>query len=74
MARYKHIDTKPKFLPIDLARQFWEIRPATRVVLTTGYTATLDTPRAREIGFCELLLKPYNIQALGDCVRRALNG
>ena len=51
-----------------------EIRPATRIVLTTGYTATLDTPRAREIGFRELLLKPYSIQALGDCVQRALNG
>ena len=66
--------TMPQLSGIDLARRLWEIRPATRVVLTTGYTATLDTPRAREIGFCELLLKPYNIQALGDCVRRALNG
>ncbi len=64
--------TMPQLSGIDLARRLWEIRPATRIILTTGYTATLDTPRAREIGFCELLLKPYSIQALGDCVKRAL--
>ncbi len=65
--------TMPQLSGIDLARQLWEIRPGTRIILTTGYTATLDTPRAREIGFRELLLKPYSIQALGDCVQRALS-
>jgi CheY-like chemotaxis protein len=66
--------TMPQYSGIDLARRLWEIRPGARVVLTTGYSATLDSPRAREIGFRELLLKPYNIQALGDCVKRALAG
>ena len=65
--------TMPQLSGIDLARQLWEIRPGTRIILTTGYTATLDTPRAREIGFRELLLKPYSIQALGDCLQRALS-
>ncbi len=64
--------TMPQLSGIDLARRLWEIRPGTRIILTTGYTATLDTPRAREIGFRELLLKPYSIQALGDCLQRAL--
>ncbi len=64
--------TMPQLSGIDLARRLWEIRPGARVILTTGYSATLDSPRAREIGFRELLLKPYNIQALGDCVKRAL--
>ena len=66
--------TMPQLSGIDLARRIWEIRPGTRIILTTGYTATLDTPRAREIGFRELLLKPYSIQALGDCVQRAIVG
>ena len=65
--------TMPQLSGIDLARRLWEIRPGTRIILTTGYTATLDTPRAREIGFRELLLKPYSIQALGDCLQRALS-
>jgi len=64
--------TMPQLSGIDLARRLWEIRPGTRVILTTGYSATLDSPRAREIGFRELLLKPYSIQALGDCIHRAL--
>ena len=65
--------TMPQFSGIDLARRIWEIRPGTRVILTTGYSATLDSARAREIGFRELLLKPYNVQALGDCLQRALS-
>ena len=66
--------TMPQLSGIELARRIWEIRPGTRVILTTGYTATLDTPRVREIGFRELLLKPYSIQALADCMQRALSG
>ena len=64
--------TMPQLSGIELSRKLWEIRPGTRVILTTGYSATLDSTRAREIGFRELLLKPYSIQALGDCVKRAL--
>ncbi len=65
--------TMPLLSGIDLARRIWEIRPGARIILTTGYSATLDTPRAREIGFRELLLKPYSVQALGNCVQRALS-
>ena len=62
----------PQLNGIDFAREVWAIRPETRVVLTTNYSATLDATRAREMGFRELLLKPYNIHGLGECVVRAL--
>ena len=62
----------PQQSGIDFARELWAIRPETRVVLATNYSATLDAARAREMGFRELLLKPYNIHGLGDCVVRAL--
>ena len=64
--------TMPHANGIDLARQIWDIRPGTRVVLTTGFSATMDTAKVRAMGFRDLLLKPYNVQALGECVQRAL--
>jgi CheY-like chemotaxis protein len=64
--------TMPLVSGVDLARQIWEIKPSTPIVLTTGYSATLDPSRATRIGFSELLLKPYNIQALGECLQRVL--
>jgi len=64
--------TMPHLSGIELARHLWEIRPDTRVVLTTGYSASLDPQRAHEIGFRELLLKPYTVHGLGEALQRAL--
>lgn len=63
----------PHFSGIEFARCLWEIRPGTRVLLTTGYSATLDSKRARELGFAELLLKPYTVHGLGDALQRIFN-
>jgi CheY-like chemotaxis protein len=65
--------TMPHFSGVEFARCLWELRPETRVLLTTGYSATLDNKRARELGFCELLLKPYTVHSLGDTLQRVLN-
>ena len=65
--------TMPHFSGLEFARRLWEIRPGTRVLLTTGYSATLDGKRAREMGFCELLLKPYTVQGLGQALQRVFN-
>jgi DNA-binding response OmpR family regulator len=62
----------PHLSGIDFAREVWAIRPETRVVLATGFCATLDAHRAREMGFRDVLLKPYSIHGLGECVVRAL--
>jgi CheY-like chemotaxis protein len=62
----------PHLSGIDFAREVWAIRPETRVVLATGFCATLDAHRAREMGFRDVLLKPYGIHGLGECVVRAL--
>src|SRR5258707_12809488 len=58
---------------LEFARCLWEIRPKTRVLLTTGYSATLDSKRACDLGFCDLLLKPYTVHGLGDALQRVLN-
>ncbi|HSI11623.1 MAG TPA: response regulator [Chthoniobacter sp.] len=66
--------TMPHFSGVEFARCLWELRPETRVLLTTGYSATLDNKRARELGFTELLLKPYTVHGLGDALQRIFNG
>jgi CheY-like chemotaxis protein len=65
--------TMPHFSGIEFARCLWKIRPEMRVVLTTGYSATLDNKCARELGFSELLLKPYTVHDLGDTLQRVFN-
>jgi CheY-like chemotaxis protein len=62
----------PRASGIDLARRIWKIRPA-RIILVTGYSATLDAARARELGFSDFLIKPYTLQSLGNAIHRALS-
>ncbi len=64
--------TMPHLGGIEFARRVWELRPGTRIILTTGYSATLDSQRARDLGFRDLLLKPYTVHGLGDTLQRAL--
>jgi nitrogen-specific signal transduction histidine kinase len=66
--------TMPRANGIDLARRIWKMRPATRIILVTGYSATFDAAHARDLGFCEFLIKPYNLQSLGHAIQRALGG
>jgi len=65
--------TMPHISGIEFARCLWEIRPKARVLLTTGYSATLDGKRACELGFCDLLLKPYTVHGLGDALQRVFS-
>ena len=62
----------PRMSGIEFAREVWRTHPQTPIVLATGYSAALDATAAIEIGFRELLLKPYDIQSLGECVQHAL--
>jgi signal transduction histidine kinase len=66
--------TMPQLSGIELARHLWALRPETKVILTTGYSATLDPKRAHDLGFRELLLKPYTVNGLGEALQKALRG
>ena len=64
--------TMPRASGIDLARRIWKIRP-TRIILVTGYSATLDAARARDLGFSDFLIKPYTLQSHGHAIHQALS-
>jgi CheY-like chemotaxis protein len=55
-----------------LGEQALALQPRLRLILTTGYSASINAERARALGFRELLPKPYDMRDLGETVRRVL--
>ena len=64
--------TMPLLSGLDLAHQIWKVHADTPVILTTGFSASLDAAKAIQLGFRDLLLKPTSIQALGESLQRVL--
>ena len=62
----------PALSGADLARKILEIRPTTPIVVCTGYTTRLNREQALQMGFCDLLSKPINLEELHQAVRHAL--
>jgi CheY-like chemotaxis protein len=74
--RQEHFDVvitdlmMPLMSGVEVARRIWRTQPDTPIILSTGYSASLDLAKAIEMGFRDLLIKPYQIQALGESLRR----
>jgi CheY-like chemotaxis protein len=64
--------TMPRMSGTELAKSLLALRPTLPILLTTGYSATLNLEQAHALGIRELLLKPYTAQALGGAIRRVL--
>jgi len=64
--------TMPLMLGTDFAQELLQIRPNLPIILTTGYSANLTQERVREMGICEIMLKPHTMQSLGLAVHRVL--
>jgi CheY-like chemotaxis protein len=58
----------------EFGAQVLEVRPVQRIILATGYSANLTPEAARDLGFRELMPKPYDLNRLGETVHRALHG
>jgi CheY-like chemotaxis protein len=63
----------PLMSGLDVGRRLLQIKPELPIILSTGYSATMDKDRIRALGFRELLIKPYNIETLGLALHHALN-
>jgi len=57
----------------ELAGQLHKLRADLRIVLMTGYDATLSLERLRKIGVREVLTKPFSVRELASTVRRVLD-
>jgi PAS domain S-box-containing protein len=62
----------PEINGLELARQLRAIRPCLPVILTSGYSASVDVDTLHEAGICEVLDKPVTIPALAHAVQRSL--
>jgi len=64
----------PGLTGVEVAAQFWQLRPELPILLTTGFSDKLDADGARDLGFREMILKPYTPLQIGAALRRALSG
>lgn len=58
----------------EFGAQVLEVRPVQRIILTTGFSASLTPEAVCDLGFRELMPKPYDLNRLGETVHRALHG
>ena len=62
----------PKIDGVELARRVWKVRPEIPAILYTGYGGRLTMSEAEQMGFAELLAKPFTMQKLAEAVAHAL--
>ncbi len=65
--------TMPAMTGIDLAEAILCLRPDLPVILTTGYSETNITDKAKGMGIRQCLMKPLVLRHLGWAVRRELD-
>jgi CheY-like chemotaxis protein len=64
--------TMPRLTGTQLARELRELRPELPVVITTGYSETIDSESARDLGAAAYLAKPFGARELVKVLREVL--
>ncbi len=62
----------PEMHGAELARHLWKIRPALPVLFISGAGKSLTREAALHLGARDVLLKPFDLHALGEAVAHAL--
>ena len=64
--------TMPRLTGMDLARAMLDIRPQLPIILTTGFSDTVNPERAHEAGIREFLMKPVSKETLLATLRELM--
>jgi len=64
--------TMPKMQGTDLAREILKIRTDIPIILSTGFSKTVDEKKAESMGIRGLLMKPVTWRDLAETVKKAL--
>ena len=64
--------TMPQMTGLDFAARVHELRPELPVLLTSGYSGSLDTQSLQRAGIRELVGKPFAMQTLAEAIARHL--
>lgn len=62
----------PGLSGVDLSRELKNFRPECPIIITTGYTASLDTQNVKSLGLAGIIFKPATPVTIGEMVHRAL--
>lgn len=65
--------TMPNLTGAQLAQKIMKIKPATRLILCTGFSEIIDEEKAKVYGFREYITKPVLRRDLANAVRRVLD-
>ncbi len=65
--------TMPGLMGTDLAREIWDIRPETPIILYTGHSDLINEEKAKKEGFRRFIMKPLRQGQLAKAVRGALD-
>jgi len=64
--------TMPGMDGVKLGRQLLQLRADLPIIIATGYGGAMMNEKVLELGFRDLLNKPYNVRTLGETLRRVL--
>jgi nitrogen-specific signal transduction histidine kinase/CheY-like chemotaxis protein len=64
--------TMPKMSGLELATEIRKIAPGMPVIITTGFTASLDVDAFKLSGVDDVLAKPFTMQRLAECLSRVV--
>ena len=65
--------TMPQMTGDRLVKEILKIRPDMPTILCTGFSENIDEEKAKEIGVCQYIEKPFNRSVLASTVRKALD-
>ncbi|MFC1523550.1 PAS domain S-box protein [Thermodesulfobacteriota bacterium] len=66
--------TMPGMTGMELAVELMNINPEIPIILSTGFSHLVTLEKVRELGICELLMKPVSKRKLAVSVRAVLDG
>ncbi len=65
--------TMPNMTGAELTREVLSLRPELPIIMTTGYSETIDEEKAKRIGITKFLLKPVKKKLLANELRMVLD-
>jgi PAS domain S-box-containing protein len=66
--------TMPKMSGLELVSEIHKVVPQLAVVITTGFTGSVDVEAVKLSGVVEVLAKPFTMQRLAECLHRVVKG
>ncbi len=64
--------TMPRMTGAEVVRQLLHLRADLPVIMISGFSEQIDPDRARELGACAFLMKPFSSTLLAETIRSAL--